>query len=1115
MSKPGKTLTALCAVLLTHGVSVMAQVELGTLASTVTDTTGAAVPTAVVTVVNVETGVQFRTVTSDQGEFVAPNLSPGRYRVTVAHPGFKTLERGDLIVRANERLAVPLTLEVGALSEKVEVLGEVAPLLQRETSTITSVLETRQVTELPTLDRTIFNLAMLTPGVVQANLQSNSTGIPDNGRAAVGLNANGLGNFNAVNAFILDGVNNTFGAGSSSYPGILPPIEAIQEFTIDTSGSAAEMGRGGTVVRVTLKSGSNHVHGSAFEFLRNSALNARNFFDYQTAATPRRLPPFIQNQFGGTLGGPIRKDRTFFFFDYQGFRQRQGQTWVSSVPDAALRQGDFGNTSQPIFDPGTYNSITNTRQPFPGGRIDPSRFSKAATAILNYYPLPNDPSGALTPLGQAQFFSASTLQRTQDSVDAKIDHQISDRDSFTARYSWGRSHALLPGAFTNLPQYAPAQGKAQLQQVSASQYLPGLVSNPAQGIGAGWIRNFSPTTINEMRASWLRSGADATHLGFGHNYADQLGIPNANVDAWNGGFPSMSITGVTGVGESGAYPLISIENSFQLLDNVTLVRGSHTLKVGTDIRQLRWTFLQHLTGTPAGSFTFTQDMTADPNQLTTTGNALASFLLGIPATAALGRETGTFGLRWWEAAGYFQDTWKVSRKLTLNYGLRYEVFTPMVETHDRMTNFDPSTGKLILAGSGGGSNSCYSTSALMCTDWKNFEPRMGIAYQVTPSLVVRIAYALQSALGDGKSLGFKVLNPPFTGGVSIFNTAVPQQITRTLDQGFPTTNPFSSITNPTASIRANPADPAHPYLQQWSVGIQDELASNLVVEVDYIGNSGTHFGGQNNAYNINPVRLGTGPVPNRTVYFSTIPSGVGVTYFDFRGRAHYDGLQSSITKRFSHGLSFGTNYTWSHALGTLPSQYQPIETFANTQIDAKHRMTGNFLYDLPVGRGRRFGHNMSPIVDGLAGGWRLGGVLAFQSGYPYTVSGGAGNPNRICNGQTPPNGHTVQEWFDVSCFVLPTPVTDPVRGGQYIPYGNSGFYILTGDGIREVDTSLTKLFNVWGEGRTLEFRGEAFNVINNAQFSVPLSTVATGTTGRVTSTARPARQIQLGLKFDF
>ncbi|MGH9343686.1 MAG: carboxypeptidase regulatory-like domain-containing protein, partial [Terriglobia bacterium] len=636
-----------------YSIMALAQVDMGTIASTVRDTTGASVPGAQITVVNIEAGVEFRTVTNDQGQFVAPDLFPGQYRVVVSHPGFKSLMRTGLIVQANARLAVVLTLQLGMATQTVEVKGEVTPLLQKESSTLTNVLETRQVTELPTLNRTIFDLAMLTPGVVRANLQSNSTGIPDNARASAGLNANGLGNFNAVNDFILDGVNNTFAAGSSSYPGILPPLEAIQEFTIDTSGSAAEMGRGGTTVMVTLKSGTNHLHGSGFEFLRNSALDARNFFDYQTAATPRRLPNFIQNQFGGTLGGPVRKDRTFFFADYQGFRQRQGQTWVSTVPDAAVRQGDFSQTSQTIFDPTTYDAATITRQPFPGNIIDPSRFNSAAMAVLKYYPLPNGPSGAITALGEGEFFSASTLDRTQDAFDVKIDHQISGRDSLTGRYSYGRSHAVLPGAFSDLPQYAPAEGKALLQGVNASQYLPGFVSNPGQSVGLGWVHNFSPTMLNEMRGSWLRTGADATQLGFGHNYADQLGIPNANVDPWNGGFPTMSITGVTAVGESGANPLISIENSFQYLDNLTLIRGSHTFKVGVNIIRQRWTFLQHLTGTPAGSFSFDQYMTADPGNLNTTGDAMASFLLGIPASAALGRETGTFGLRWWEDAGYF------------------------------------------------------------------------------------------------------------------------------------------------------------------------------------------------------------------------------------------------------------------------------------------------------------------------------------------------------------------------------------------------------------------------------------------------------------------------------
>jgi hypothetical protein len=1099
-----------------YSITAWAQVERGTLACSIIDSSGSDVPGAEIAVVNVDTGVEFRTVSNDQGDFVAPNLIPGRYRVTVSKTGFKSLHREDLIVRANERLAVTLTLDVGVVTQVVDVRGDVTPLLSKESSTVTSHLDSQQVAELPTLNRTIFDLASVLPGVTIANIQSNSIGIPDNARIQMGLTANGggsggSGSSSLINNFMLDGVNNTMVSATSSYLGINPPLEAIQEFTIDTSNATAEQGRGGTSIRVVLKSGTNKFHGSAFEFLRNAALDARNYFDYEDlSGSTRRLPNFVQNQFGGTLGGPIRKDKTFFFADYQGFRQREGRTWISNVPDAAVRAGDFSGTSQPIFDPATWNPASGTRQPFAGDMIPQNRFSPAAVNVMTYMPLPN--GAGLNALGIGNFYSSSTLSRTQDTFDAKIDHQISAKDSIAGRFSWGRSYALLPGAYTDLPQFAPAQGGA-LQQQGADQFLPGTVSNPSAQAALQWLHNINPTTINEAHISWLRSGANAQVLGHGHNYGDTIGIPNANVDEINSGFPGQTITGVTYMGEGGAYPEINIENSYQVLDNATFIRGSHTYKVGVDLKRLHQTFLQLLGGTAGGSFNYDQYLTGNPNNPGSTGNAMASFLLGLPASASLSRLKGTAGMEWWEASFFAQDTWKVTRKLTFNYGLRYEAYTPEVEQFNRISNFDLGSGLLVLPDTKG-TNPGLSTRALVSGNYgglQNFEPRLGLAYQVTPKTVLRAGFADHSALGIGKAFGFMALNSPFSGGTSYFNTATPQQIVRTLDEGFPTTQPFNPLSYTGPLVWAADPNGAHGYMAQWSAGIQRELASNLSLEVNYVGNSAPHIMG---LMQPNTATLGNGPYPQRTPFYATDPNAPTILYWVWRERAHYDALQTTLTKRFSGGLSFGAAFTWSHNLGTVePAQGNVPNIMENTAIDARLRLATNWLWEIPFGRGKKYGQNISPVVDAIAGGWRFGGVVAFQSGSPFTVNGYAGNPDRICNGQTPPGGHTVTKWFDTSCFVPPPTLTDPVYGGTYFPYGNSGYNILTGDGVRQNDLSLAKFFNI-GEAGRIEFRAEFFNFVNNPQFLPPLSNVQAGNAGLVTA-ANPARQIQLALKYSF
>jgi Carboxypeptidase regulatory-like domain len=1093
------------------------QVERGTISGTVTDNSGASVVGVEITVSNPATGFEFKTVTSSEGQFVAPNLIAGTYKVVAAHPGFKTINRGDLIVRPSQRSSIDLVLEVGEVTQTVEVTGELAPLLAKESATVSTVIEARQVTELPTIDRTMFNLAPLMAGVTVANTQANSINIPDNARVAMGINANGLG-ASAINNFTLDGVNNTQVSGTSSYQGVLPPIEAIQEFTIDSSNSLAELGRGGTNIRVTLKSGTNNLHGSIFQFHRNAALNARNFFDRKSPGSDREKPNYIQNQFGGVLGGPIIKNKTFFFADYQGVRQREGRTWVSTTPSAPVRAGDFSGTSQIIYDPATWDAATGTRQPFPGNIIPAGRINPVALKILTYSPLPN---GTVNSLGQGIVNSSSVIRRTQDSFDAKIDHQLSGNDFIGGRFSWGRSFARIPGAWTDLPGLFPiAQGGA-LQQAGASQYLPGTVSNPGANLGLQWIHNFSPTTINEARISWMRAGADAQVLGHGNKYGDQIGIPNANVDDINTGFPTQSITGMSQMGEAGAYPLISIENAYQVLDNVTMVRGSHTFKFGTDLRLLRQTFIQLLGGNAGGSFSYNQFMTGDPRNPNATGNAMASFLLGIPASGALKRVSGTAGMRWKEASWYAQDTWKMTPKLTWTYGVRYELFTPEFEVADRMSNFDYRSGTLVVP-SQGGSDPALSTRALVAMNKKNIQPRLGLAYQLTPKTVLRSGFAIVSGMGMSKAFGFMSGNAPFAGGTNYFNADNPQQILRTIDQGFSATQPFLPTTNPGPLVWA--ADPQGPggYTQQWSLGIQRELASNLALEVNYVGHTAMHL---QNLPNINGARPGTGAAPVRTPYFQTLPNAPAINYWTWRDKASYQSLQGTLTKRFSAGLAFQAAYTWSHNIGTINAAYRTInvdylkasaldQTVANTGINAPQRFVANWNWELPIGRGKAHAQNISPVLDAFIGGWRFSGVLAFQSGSPFSVGGGTGAPNRICDGQTPPGGHTVQRWFDTSCFVIPATVTDPVRGGQYTPWGNAGLNILRGDGIRQNDLSLTKFFNIGGEGRQLQFRAEFLNALNNPQFLLPLSNIQAGNAGLVT-VANPARNIQFALKYTF
>ncbi len=1086
-----------------------AQVERGTLSGTIKDASGAIVPDAAIVVRNVNTGVELHTQANETGEYVAPNLIPGEYSVNVSKTGFGTVNRTGILLHVNERLAVDVTLSVGEVTQTVEVSA--APqLLQSESSTVGNVITRREVSELPLNGRSVYQLAYLNAGVTNAipTQNANNTSIPDNARAQQGLSVNGQRQSN--NTFILDGVyNNQINQGLIA---ILPPLEAVQEFVVETSNFNPEIGRGGGVVNVTLKSGTNAFRGQVFEFMRNSALDARNFFD---RTSPRRLPNFVQNQFGFAFGGPIVKNRTFFFVDYQGFRQRLGQTLVATVPSAQLREGDFRGTARPIYDPLTYNAATNTRQPFPtNGVIPRSRFNPSSLNVLSYFPLSNDVAGQRLANGETFFYSGASRQNDQDSYDIKIDHRFGEKDQFSARWSFGNSNTVLPGTFSDIPELAPAVGGALSTGGAGS--LTGRVSNPARSLGLQEIHNFSPMTINEFRAAYIRVGSDAVQLNYGQNYADQLGIPNVNISENNSGFPQIGIGGYSQLGDASFFPLIELENIYQLLDNVTFIRSSHTFKAGVDFKKVQRNFTQIL-GAPAGTFNFGPNFTADPARLAETGNSFADFLLGIPAAGNVVSNSGMAGIRSTEFSAYFQDTWKITSKLTLNYGIRYDLFTPQTEAYDRQTNFDFLAGRLVLPGAGG-SYTGLVTRALTSTDKNNFAPRFGFAYKATPRTVIRSSYGIffvtESQAGQQMTL-----NPPFVGGTNFTNTSIPQQINRTLDQGLPASDPLIPIDSPSGSLNSRHPENRTGYSQQWSFQVQQQLAGNYLLETGYIGNLSLHIQDQ---FNPNQPYLGTGPVEPRRPYFSSVPRVTGFTHVEQRGVGNYHALQIGLNKRFSSGLSFLTNYTWSKAIENPASNYgntghQNVRNLdadrALAGVDIRHRWVASWLYELPFGRGKRYLSASSAFVNQLVAGWQLGGVGLVMSGLPFTVSGGAGRPDRICNGQTPPDGHSVERWFDASCFPIPAAVPDLVNGGVYIPFGNAGANPLTGPGTVNFDFSVFKSFLVT-ETKRIEFRSEWFNAFNHAQFLNPSSAVNTGTTGRLLN-AKPSRQIQMVLKFIF
>ncbi len=733
---------------------------------------------------------------------------------------------------------------------------------------------------------------------------------------------------------------------------------------------------------------------------------------------------------------------------------------------------------------------------------------------MKFLPLPNGP---VLGEGQAYYYSSAPRKNDQYNYDIKIDHTISDRDSLAARFSEGQSHTVLPGAFTG-SQFAPAVGSPVTSAGAGG--LTGLVSNPSVNFGIQEIHNFSPRVINEARAAYVRAAANALQLGFGHNYAEQVGIPNTNVTDNNSGFPTMNISGLSTIGETPFFPLNEIENVFQFLDNVTFISGSHTYKAGVDFKKVQRQFTQIL-GDPAGGFTFGNNFTSNPANPINTGNGFADFLLGIPSSATLIRNSGLAGLRSTELSAYWQDTWRATSKLTVDYGVRYDLFTPQTEVYDRQTNFDLGKAILLLPPGTNGSNPNYHNRALVRTPKHDFGPRLGLAYSATPKTVLRGAYGI--FFFPQAQEGFQITsNPPFVGGTNYVNETLAhsQVINRRLADGFPVTNPFIPIDQFSGGINNINPDNSTAYTQQWTAGVQRQLTLNTALEVDYVGSKILHL---QDLWNPNAAQPGIGPVLSRERYgFVGRNFSIG-TYKDNRGWQWYNSLQVTLTRRFSSGFSMLTNYTWAHANGVVNcplciGQHQNIYNLnadkGNPGTDYRHRFNASWLYELPFGRGKAYASNASGVANALIGGWQFGGVMLIQSGEAFNVSGGAGRPNRTCNGNTPPGGHSVLKWFDPSCFPLPAEIQpDPTSELKYVPYGNSGFGVLFGPGIVNFDLSAFKSFP-FGETRRLEFRSEFFNAFNAAHFSLPSSGVPSANAGRIFS-ATAARQIQMVLKLFF
>jgi hypothetical protein len=1064
-----------------------AQTATGEAAIRVLDPSGAVIPHAQIEVLGSNSGNLVRTLsTNDSGVANATFLQPGLYDFSVSVTGFDKLVQKSVSVRIGETTNLTLTLQTGKSSESVTVVGE-SQLVEQKSSTLAQITEQREIRELPLNGRNYLQLANLTPGAVP------STGSRDKSFAA-------YGNTGLQNAFLLDGARNDNylrGLDNRARDMVRPPLDAINEFTVQTSNYSSEFGASaGGVVNVVTKSGTNQIHGTAYDYLRNDNLDAADYF-----AVNGHKPLLVQNQFGGSLGGPVIRNRAWLFGAYEGLHDRSEGAALSTVPIADIHNGNFGTTA--IYDPASLNAA-GQRSVFPGNKIPASAFNPTGLSLLSWYPLPNLPGTASNYIS-----NPSQLQTTNNAV-LRGDVQVSDKDSMFGRLAIARS---LNNASPALPP--PAQ-------------TPVDQSINSEGLSYGYTRTFSPTTVNEFRLSWTRItlSQDATQ-------PLNAIIPGSLDPAIKTSTPTVGVTGYAGLGSQpsccGNSPLTKSSGVWDISDNLSKSLTHHLLKMGVNVQAIRPSTVSASGG--RGSFAFNGVFTQNPTSRTGTGNSAADLLLGLANTANTGTvanavERGKY------AGAYFNDQWSVRPNLTLNLGVRYEVFFPYTEVDNRMGNFivdpgDPHFGQMAFAGLNGQSRS------LLATDFNNVAPRVGFAYTVpkASNLVIRGAFGIFYAQDQGTGVTNRMTsNPPFFGygGISLISDQLHPATAFLLDpnQSLPRPAPipalgFVLVPSATTALVSWYPTAVSPYVQEWNLSIQKQFRGNTLVEVNYVGNSGVHIWGLSQGNQ--PLTNGLGsPNTRRPLAAYTVASVKRLSPWN---RSNYEGLSARVEKRFGKGFSFLSSFTYGHAIDmqnpaldlcdgcgsgdTLQNSYNLFGQRSQSDNNVPLRFVFSGLWELPFGKGKPWA--TSGLSSAVLGGWSLASIYQTQSGLPYTISlpfdnanaGTVSFPNRACSGNL--SSPTIQQWFNPSCFTAP----------PAYQFGNSGRNILRGPGTNTVDFSIHRDFRLGFESSTLQVRAEAFNALNHPQFGLPGSTLSVPATGIISSTSAPNRILQFAMRLSF
>jgi hypothetical protein len=1068
-----------------------AQISGGVFRGEVRDSSQALVPHAKILIRSADTGVEIFTESNDQGLYLTPTLIPGSYLLNAAKAGFKSEEFGPVILQINQTVRVDFGLSVGPVTDSVLVAAGGTQLLSTEGAQISQVIANTEVAEIPLNGRSWQQLIVLSAGV--------NPGAPGETGSPNPVNVNGQRT--KANLFLVDGISTTSSAEGRGNDFNIP-LEDVREFSVQAGSYSAEYGNvAGGVINLESKSGTSNWHGSAFEFFRNDAMDAANFF---SNATDQPKNPLHYNQFGGSVGGPVRRDKTFIFGDYQGTITHSGSPMVTTVPLSAQRLGDFSDllasngSPIPIYDP---SSASLVRTQFPNNTIPLTRLDPAASALTALLPEPNQFNSA----GQLLPFNDYAVTRTAisgvHSFDIRLDHQFSSNDTVFVRHSFQNTDAVVPSLF-GLPLGGPPTGAGTT-----------LARN--QNAGIGETHQFTPALINEIRIGLNRQTTSLTQQDYGQNLADQFGIPGVNQSPQTSGLPNIAVSGMFTLGGSLLTPLNLAVTDWNFSEKLMWSKGRHSLRFGFDSQYELGSTGYLVYG--RGSYTFL-NLTTSTAVGPAGGNAFASFLLGAPFEIL--RDTfppGMVELITPRNGFYVQDDFKASSRLTINLGARYDIMPYAREKYNRLSNFDPATGTMLIAGQD-------TSPRLRDTDYKDIAPRVGLAYALGSDYktVIRSGYGIGyiDPVGAAGILNSTEFNTPFyyANAIVEFPYTAP---TDTLSSVLPKLV-VPSASAPSGNERYLVPTDRNQYSQTWSLSIQHAVNSKLMFEVAYVGTSGVRLLVTSD---INAAPPGT---TNPTTRQPFGPALSQIEEISNSGRSSYNGLQSKIQQRLSHGLSLLASYAWSKSMdnqsngtddsaaeGQFPQNPQNrAAEWGPSSFDRAHQLTGSLVWAIPFAGKPSESGLLQSLLHHVAGGWQLSSVFQAETGTPFSVlmncadidaQGNNCRPNRISSGVLPGNEQSIAEWFNPSAFVIPSPAA----------YGNAGRNILRGPGSATVDGALAKSFVIpGGDARRLQIRWEVFNTLNHTNLGLPVNLIDSPSFGSITS-ASPARIIQLGARLQF